>query len=302
MRPVERPLRLVAADLDGTLLDPAGAVSPRTLAVARALRAAGIPLVPATSRRWMGAIPVAAALELEGPVVVYDGALVRHYPSGELISAMMLAADVARRAIEILVRHALRPIVQHATAQEEFLLIGPPVPRNSHARVYLNAVRQQVREVPVEELGRGDSDPVRVVAFGPWRRLRAAAAEIRAIPCGWQVLPLGSYGTSELSVFASGASKGHAVRIVAERLGVAAGEVFAIGDGVNDISMLRMAGFSVAMVNGHPRVHAAAQALTPDNSHDGAAQAIERYVLGRAPEALDDAGTPPADTLHDAAS
>jgi hydroxymethylpyrimidine pyrophosphatase-like HAD family hydrolase len=82
-----------------------------------------------------------------------------------------------------------------------------------------------------------------------------------------------------LTLFATGVSKGAALARLAADLGVPLAETLAIGDGSNDVSMLRVAGLGVAMGHATPSVRLAADVVTASNGEDGAAQAIERYVL-----------------------
>lgn len=271
--------RMVVADLDGTLLDPMGRVTPRTKAVAAQLRERGIPLVLATSRRLTGAAPVASALGIDGPLVLYDGALVRHYPSGRQLYANALPANTAQAAAEVMAAHGLRPIAQHADSVSESLLLGPPGAEQYDAG-YLTLYGSHAEEVPVSDLCLGRPDPMRLVAFGPLERLAAAAQAIAALDCGWQLLPSGNYGTSELSVFAATASKATAVAELARRQRIPMDRVFAIGDGINDVSLLAAVGCGVAMGNGGVEARSVARALAPPNDADGAAWAIEVYVLG----------------------
>lgn len=274
--------RLVASDLDGTLLDPQGDLSARTRAAVRAVRAAGIPFVLATSRRLTGAAPVAAALGLDGPLILYDGAQVRQHPAGDILAQHALPIPLARQAAAIIASHGLRPIVQHGDRDGERLIVGAPAAatqERSRFHAYLEAFAHQIVEPAADELFADGVEPLRIVAFGPLRWLRPAARALAALPLGWQLLPRGNYGTAELSVFAAGASKGAALLALAERLGIPRRAVFAVGDGINDISLLEAAGFGVAMANGGPKVRAAADALAPSHAEDGAAWAIERYVL-----------------------
>lgn len=284
--------RLVVSDLDGTLLDPQGNLSARTIAAVQALSVADIPLILATSRRLTGAAPVAAALGLDGPLILYDGAQVRQYPSGDILAQHALPLPLARQAAAIIASHGLRPIVQHGDPEGERLIVGAPnasTPERGRDRAYLEAFAHQIIELPISELLANGVEPQRIVAFGPLRWLRPAAAAISALPVGWQLLPRGNYGTAELSVFAAGASKGAALLTLAERLGIPRREVFAVGDGINDVSLLEAAGFGVAMANGGPKVRAVARAVAPSHAEDGAAWAIERYVLGTLAEPAADA-------------
>src|SRR5689334_14531394 len=197
--------RLVASDLDGTLLDPEGNLSARTIAAVQALHAAGIPLVLATSRRLTGAMPIAAALGLGGPLILYDGAQVRQYPSGEILAQHALPIPLARQAAAIIASHGLRPIVQHGNHDGEHLVVGDlaaSATERGRERVYLEAFAHQIVALPAGELFADGAAPLRIVAFGPLRWLRPAAAALAALPLGWQLLPRGNYGTAELSVFA----------------------------------------------------------------------------------------------------
>lgn len=272
--------RLVAADLDGTLLDPAGEVSPRTRSLVGRLRAAGVTLALATSRRLTGAAPVADALGLAGPVIVYDGAQTRDHPSSAIHAEHALALATARQVVEVLAAHALRPIAQYGDASGESLRVAPPLPGDEHGDDYLGRFATQITVAPVPDLCLAAHGPLRVVAFGRLERLQAATQALAALDCGVQVLPIGNYGTSELTVFASAASKGNALVALAQQLGIPIEAVFAIGDGINDVSLLRAAGMGVAMANGNAETRAVAAAIAPPNSADGAARAIEHYVLG----------------------
>lgn len=273
------PFRLVAADLDGTLLDPQGQLSPRTVAVAHALHDAGVVLALATSRRLTGAAPVAAALQMTGPLIIYDGAQVRQYPSREIIAEHPLERSTARQAVAILLARGLRPVVQYGDAVGERMLVGPAAPGDTLDELYLSQFPDQITSVSAAELSDRLNSPLRIVSFDALERLRSAADELAQLPCGWQLLPRGNYGTAELSVFSAESSKGKALTALAQRLEIPMAQVFAIGDGINDVSMLSVAGLGVAMGNGDRVARAAAQVVARPNSEDGAARAIARYVL-----------------------
>ena len=273
-----RRFRLVAADLDGTLLDPAGEVTEKTRSAARALATAGITLVLATSRRFTGVAPIAKSLELSGPLILCDGAQMRQYPDGSILASNALDMQVAQSVVEIIYAHGLRPIAQISDQHRERLLVAP-APDVVWDANYLTLFADQIVEAPIEALCADGVDPLRVVAFGDPKRLRAAADEIGMLQCGWQILDMGNYGTAELMVFSPTASKGNTLEILAGRMGIPLSETFAIGDGINDVSLLATAGFSVAMGNAVNEVRAVAHAVARPNSDDGAADSILRYVL-----------------------
>ena len=291
-------IRLLAVDLDGTLLDPSGALTTRTRRAITQAAARGVRIVLATARRFTGAVPVADELGTVDALVLYDGAQVRAYPGGEILFAQALSAAVGQRAAEVMAAHHLQPIAQHTTRDGEYLLVAPAAPRGEWASAYLESAGQQVRRVPLERVCAGQQDALRVVAFGPLRRLRLVARELAgALPVGeairadppeeqpasrfaTQLLPMGNYGAAELTVFAPGISKGSALARLAGRYGIALERTMAIGDGVNDLPLLHTAGLAVAMGHAPRAVRAVADVITASNAEDGAAQAIERYVLG----------------------
>lgn len=286
------PIRLIAADLDGTLLDPAGDLSPRTLSAVAAAHERGVIIVLATSRRFTGAAPVAQALGDVDALALYDGAHVRAFPSGEVLFAHTLAASLGQSVSEIMTTHGLQPIAQLVGDDGERLIAGPHSARADWAAAYLASAHAQVEHAPLAQLCAGRPDPVRLVAFGPLRRVRQAARAVAAhfaigesikpeTKVGTQVLALGNYGAAELTVFSHTASKGTALTRLAKRFGIPLSQTMAIGDGLNDISMLRAAGLGVAMASAPRAVQRAASAVTAANHDDGAARAIERYVLGR---------------------
>jgi hypothetical protein len=283
--------RLIATDLDGTLLDPTGGLSPRTLAALDAARAAGVVTVLATARRYSGAEPIARAVGTVSAIITFDGAQIRAYPEGTILASAQLSARHGQRAAEMLFAHGLRPIAQHSDAAGERVIVGPQPEAPEWSRAYLDAVAPLVAPSDLTGMCADHPDPVRVVAFGPAARIRqvarliAADPELAASPSGGgvgvHVLEAGNYGAAELTVLPAGASKGAALARVSQRFGVPLDQVLALGDGVNDISMFRVAGFSVAMGNASPALLRVAHATTASNSEDGVARAIERYILDR---------------------
>ncbi len=272
-------IRLVASDVDGTLLDPNGEMTPRTRETLVRLQQAGVTFALATSRRWTGAIPVAQQLDFTAPLILYDGALIREFPSGDVLRAETLDRDRAQMATEVLAAHEVQPIAQYCDATGEYLRVADSAKHPEWTDDYLTRFATQIRYVGLDQLCEWDPAPLRVVAFGPVTVLRRAAVALAHIHAGRQLLLTGSYGMAELTVFARMVSKGDALAHIAEHYSVTLRESLAIGDGLNDISMLRAAGLGVAMGHAPRRVRAVADAITASNEEDGFALALERYVL-----------------------
>ncbi len=104
-----------------------------------------------------------------------------------------------------------------------------------------------------------------------------------ALDCAWNFAPYGSYVSAELAILPVGCSKASGVATLAAHYGIHLEQVMAIGDSYNDQEMLRVVGLGVAMGQAPEQVKAAARAVTATNQEDGAALAIERYVLAAHP-------------------
>ncbi len=271
--------QLVALDLDGTALTSDGQISRRLLRAVREARARGVVVTVATARRWFGASPFAEALGVKGPIIIYDGALARGFPDGEVALSHPLDPQVAQRAAEALVSRGMQVVAQSSGASGEWMLVNEGGKNTQWMRSYLQHFKDQIRYAPLSDFKRLAPETLRLVSFGPEKRLQAALDALGDVSVGRQILPMGSYGSGELTVFSPGASKGAGLRWLAQRLGIPLEQTLAIGDGVNDLSMLRMAGLGVAMGNAAPEIRAEANAVTATNDDDGVARAIERYIL-----------------------
>jgi Cof subfamily protein (haloacid dehalogenase superfamily) len=272
-------IRLVAVDLDGTLLDPQGCITPRTHDTIERLADHGVTLALATGRRWTGAAIAASALAFRGPMIHMDGAVVRAYPDGQVLSKLVIRRELVKRAATRMTQYGIQPIVQYSEEQHEYIHVAKEASNPAWTASYLDMFQQQVRFCPVAELCDVDFDPVRLVAFAPLNVLRRVAVDLASPECGRQLLLLGNYGVAELSLFAADVSKGNALAMLARRLDIPLEETMAVGDGPNDISMLRMAGLGVAMGNAPRRVRMVADVVTGSNAEEGLARALEKYVL-----------------------
>jgi Cof subfamily protein (haloacid dehalogenase superfamily) len=278
---LDSAIRLVATDIDGTLLDPTGRISEEALAMLQRVASGGATVCLATSRRWVGARAVAEELGLDCPLILYDGAITRQYSSGEILASHPLQREAAWQAVSALASCGLRPIAQYSGPEGESMLTIPADPETDYAARFVERFQGQTQIVPLDMLAEGQETLLRVAAFAPHDMLLNAANSFAAQRLEMQLLEMGGYEMAELTFFAPGASKGAALLALADRLGISAAETFAIGDGLNDISMLKVAGVSVAMAGAPPSVRAAAQFVTSSNDEEGFARALAMYVLPR---------------------
>jgi hypothetical protein len=258
-----RVLRLVASDLDGTLLRSDGSVSERTRRAVQRVYELGIEFVVLTARspRWV-ADPV-AALGVRGLAVCSNGALVYDLENDRVVARHALEAEAIRRLV-LALREAA-PGVAFACEREDLSIREPAyeplwASPDEHARV--DALEFAL--APVAKL----------VAQHP-ELSQAELYELASGLCGTDATATIS-GERLVEISAAGVTKAFALEQLCAGHGIAAGEVIAFGDMPNDVPLLSWAGRSVAVANAHPDVVAVADEVTASNDEDGVALVLER--------------------------
>jgi Cof subfamily protein (haloacid dehalogenase superfamily) len=275
-------IKLIAIDIDGTLLNQHKHITPRTLAAVQAAQEAGIIVTLATARRYANTRPIANELGIAIPLILCDGALIIEHPQNRVLYTCFLQADIAQQAADIMAKHHVQPIVQHIRGNVEETWSGQAEFDNSSLAPYLMAFPGNLRRMRQEVLCTGQPDPLRVVAFATEAEIYGMLSEISHLSCAWDTVKRGNYDCAELAVIHRDCSKAAGVRALAERLDIDLAQVMAIGDNTNDMEMLRNVGWGVAMGQAAEAVKASARAITASNAEDGVALAIERYALQRA--------------------
>ncbi|HEX6478038.1 MAG TPA: Cof-type HAD-IIB family hydrolase [Ktedonobacteraceae bacterium] len=273
-------IQMLAIDIDGTLLNPEGKITPLTRAAVQAARQAGILVTLATARRYSNTAPVATELGLDIPLILYDGALVVEYPQGGILRTYPLPASVGQQAVDLLVASGIQPVVHPATGLAEEIWTGPAELDNLWVEAYFTAFPEQMRRLPYASLCEGHPDPLRVVAFADEETIMGLLPSVSTLDCSWNTTKRGNFDSAEIAMMHAGCSKASGVTALAEHFGIPLERVMALGDNNNDIEMLRAVGWGVAMGHAHDEVKAAARAITASNREDGVALAIERYALG----------------------
>ncbi len=265
--------KMVATDVDGTLIDRAEQVSPRTRAVVKALIDDGVHFVLATGRppRWIE--PVVAGLGYPPLCVCGNGAVVYDSAADRILHSNSLDVDdlawLAELAERILPGCGLAAERVGETAHDAATPQFVSSPEYQHA--WLNPDDTQVARREV----------IATPAIKMLIRLPGvASAEMRAAldPHLDGRADL-TYSTDDglIELSAPGVTKASGLAMVAERLGVEHRDIIAFGDMPNDVPMLRLAGHGVAMGNAHPEAVVAADEITGTNAEDGVAQVLERW-------------------------
>ncbi|HZG05433.1 MAG TPA: Cof-type HAD-IIB family hydrolase [Streptomyces sp.] len=276
--PTTRP-RLIATDLDGTLLRDDKSVSDRTVAALAAAEEAGIEVFFVTGRpaRWMGV--VSDHVHGHGLAICANGAAVVDLHRGRrVVSVRELPTATALAVVKEL--RTATPEVNFAVERTGGIHYEPLYPQ-----FHLDP---GAMVAPVEELLSEDSEyadePVLKLLAHHAELAPDAFLELARTVAGHHAEFTRSSPSALLEISGPGVSKASTLALCCERRGIAPGEVVAFGDMPNDLEMLTWAGTSYAMANAHPDVLAATTHRTASNEEDGVAAVIER-LLGLPPAA-----------------
>lgn len=301
---------LLFVDLDGTLVGHEGIPSPRTVSALRAAKAAGCAVMVCTGRHrymvepiealWAEAAELSPHLELSGAYGAYsNGSVLVDLSNGRTVHKMGLTAAVVRRAAEIAHSQQLAPLLSgiHVHTDGGFTTYTdrtfdvhlPYKRRNEHRLRFVDSIYSAAElsagvtaDQPSIRLDRDDT-VTDIGVYGPREAVRATA-ELWREHLGKTVVVYETFDQQYDSHCAflnnSVADKVLAAKIVADLLGVPRERTLAIGDHLNDVELLKWAGMGVCMGDGHETARACADHITGTLADDGAAQAIERFVLG----------------------
>jgi hypothetical protein len=285
------PIRLLAVDIDGTLVGPEIRLSPRIRAAIAGAVDRGVRVSLATGRRPVSAVGFANQLGLTEPIIAHQGAVIRAMPKrreavlgqevpqrgrvGRLLHHEPMQPDVIRDAIAWCLAHALDA---HVNNLEE-ILASEDDPRFEDYSAYYGSDAAFVPDLaaaidrPMTKVISSGEPPAPMRLIGEARRVFAGRAS-----------PTVSHPRF-LEFVAAGVSKGRAVSWLAHRAGVPQGQVMTIGDALNDLEMIEDAGHGAAMISAPVELWPSARYLAASVEEDGAAALIEALVLAPPGEA-----------------
>jgi 5-amino-6-(5-phospho-D-ribitylamino)uracil phosphatase len=274
-------IRLVALDLDGTLLDPYGKLTPAVRdAVARAARHRELRIVVCTGRRFRTALPHAQALGLEGAIVVNNGALVKDLASGETVQHAYLPAEAFDDVVDHVRSHG-SPLVYVDTYHDGVDIFTERTERaHPFQREYVgdqgpvvtvaDDVKKTRRERVIMVSTMADADSLDA--------LRRRARERFGDRIQTHSLLNKNYQGQILEFLSPSAGKWRALEQLAASWGIAPSEIAAVGDDTNDAELIARAGLGIAMGNALPEVRAAARTVVRSNAEGGVVEALDQIL------------------------
>jgi Cof subfamily protein (haloacid dehalogenase superfamily) len=263
-------VKLVAFDLDGTLIGRDTTLSPRVIDAVERMRQAGIAGCIVTGRMYRASISYARKLGLTAPVVCYQGAAIIDPSSDEILQHFSVPNDVVLQLIAIAESEGM--YLQLYRNDEYFC-----EERNRFSDLYASLAGSQPIVLPSLREAFAISESTKAVIVADAADAERYAKQLAA------TLGDRAYVTRSLPEFVEilnpAVDKGSALRFVAAHLGIPIESTAAIGDSWNDAPMLEAAGFGIAMGSAPQELRDVARATVADVAHDGVAEAIERYIL-----------------------
>ena len=275
------PFKLIALDIDGTLLTTRGEITPRTSQAINQAKELGVQVVLVTGRRFNSARELVLRLELDIPLVSHNGALTKNIETLEVVDFHPLDDGIAREVISFGREHGVDMICNDDPHGLGTMVIEGISPDNKALHRYLNLYRSSVVEVP-DLLGYVQSPPIQLTVSGRCDPTEEFEIKLRAATAGRvQIFKTRyrSYDLTILDVLSMTASKGESLATIATRHGIAREEIMAVGDNHNDLTMLRYAGLGVVMGNAEDELKQMGFEQTASNEEDGVALAIEKFIL-----------------------
>ena len=280
VKPSTRAIRLLASDIDGTLLNPQFQISPDDLAALRHAHDSGIEVVLVTGRRHTFALPIALQLGFDLWLISSNGAVTRSL-AGETFHRDLMPHQVCRELCKAMQALRGNTVLTFDKETRGAIVLERLDDLNASIRRWLEKNMAYIEfVVPLEKAL--TSNPVQAMFCGSMARMSEALRTLGASGMGNRVTVLRTeYPERDLSmidVLNTGCSKGHALERWAAHRGYQREEVMAIGDNHNDVEMLEFAGHPVIMGNACEELRTRGWNLTLGNDACGVAAALANVV------------------------
>ena len=273
-----RDIKLIALDLDGTLLDAEKRLSPENAAALERAAREGVEIVPATGRFYRGMPQIIRGLPYVNYVITVNGAAVYGVKGQKTVCGSEIPWE---RAVAVMERMDSLPVIYDCYQNgwgwmtQAFYDEAEQYAANVHSLDMLKNLRTPVPELKARLKARAEGVQKIQVFF---RDMDLRAEMLRTLPTEFPDLVVTSSIVNNVEFNSREATKGVALEKLAAHLGIPVGETMAFGDDLNDITMLKAAGIGVAMGNAAAEVQRAADYVTDDCGRSGVALAMKRFL------------------------
>ncbi len=268
-----KDIKLVAIDLDDTLLHDDSTVSQYTIDVIDALRKKGIEVVIATGRMYQTAKPIGEAIGVgDSPIIIYSGGVVQRVASGEILYQNAIPLDIAKKVLALAQKH--KWYVQY------YCNDTITVDKKTEVSTYYEDITGATIHPKGEAFYQPSDNADKILAVDYPENIPGIMAILKE-ECGDTIEVVQSKDTF-LEIIAKGVSKGAALSSMAEKRGLTMEQTMAFGNAQNDMAMIEMAGIGVAVANAEDCVKEVADVITASNNEDGVAKLLEEYFLQEA--------------------
>ena len=281
-RHLKQAIRLIASDIDGTLLNPQFQISPEDLAALRRAHDSGIEIVLVTGRRHTFALPIAKQLGFDFWLISSNGAVTRSL-SGETFHRDLMPRETCRELCIAMQAFRGNTVLTFDQETKGAIVLEHLDDLNTSIRRWLEKNMEYIEFViPIESAL--VTDPVQAMFCGSTSRMENTLKVLNTAGMGNRTTVLRTeYPERDLSmidVLNSGCSKGHALARWAAYRGYHREQVMAIGDNHNDVEMLEFAGHAVIMGNACEELRARGWSVTLGNHECGVAAALAEVIQG----------------------
>lgn len=284
-------IRLLALDLDGTLLNSQGKISDANREAIREAEAAGVLVTIATGRRFRDARPVGLELELNAPLVTHNGALLKYADSLKTVAASLLPSDTTREIVRVGKLYGGNALVSADPMGRGTLLYDSVSQENIPLQRYLAWAERLHGDQGASGVTRVDDlhavlpdhEVIHISFSGTCEAMERMhqfleeelADSVTILPTVYPRLDF-----TLIDILPPGATKGSGLESLASRFDIRPAEIMVVGDNFNDLGMLEFAGFPVLMGNADPSLLERSEFYkTLSNDESGVASAIGRFIL-----------------------
>ncbi|OEG00117.1 hypothetical protein BHF71_06215 [Vulcanibacillus modesticaldus] len=264
--------KLVAIDLDDTLLADDLKISPQTIKAIQESVKKGVIVTLATGRMYQSAVKYAKQIELNVPIITYQGAYVKNVLDDEVLYQRFLPSDIA---IDIIKKLKVKNKVIQVYLNDELYVEAEHEYIINYSKA--SGVNYHIVDDLIELINQSKEDPIKVLTIDEPKEIKKMLEEFNQI--FQKEINITISKPFFLEFTHKEATKGQAIKYLANLKGINLEEVIAIGDSYNDKDMIEIAGLGVAMSNGNPDIKKIADYVTKTNNDHGVWEVLQKFIL-----------------------